>query len=528
MEVLWSDSVADRVLERKKKEFVVEGMWSPSGYFHIGNARPEIFTPYSVKRSMEEKKIKVQQNFIIDDFDAIRKIPNGLGIPEADHSKYLGIAYALAPSPVKGFSSWAEFFVSDVRAHVEAFGVELNVISAFESYKKGLFNDLILFTLEHAKDITRVWMRVAGSKKAEDFVPVQVVCESCKRMLSTKVTGWDGKKVSYGCDACKHSGAVSPLNGNAKLHWRVHWVAHWILHKVDFESAGKDHFSRGGSVDVGQALMREVFHVEPPIQVLTEFLQLSESGEKMSGSKGNVVNLGAWLYVASPELFRFMYFSYKPRTVIEFGFGDFFVLLNDRFEHAARMHYGVEPCKTDADLILKRAFAYSLIDPYSTMFKDLPPFPALAMIGQLVDATRFDESAWELGVQMQCIAPRVKAVQKSFFLERVRRARSWAELYAPPSMRVAFLPALPEPFSLSSDLRAAFLELVSVLEKRPSAEDIQLAVYNAAKSRGIAPKDLFKALYAALIGRDAGPRMHWLVLGLGVDRVIARLREAVL
>src|SRR3989338_4149813 len=77
---IWSEKVAGEVLKRERNEFVVEGMWTPSGFFHIGNARSEVFTPYSVKRALLDEGKKVRQNFIIDDFDAVRKIPKPLGV----------------------------------------------------------------------------------------------------------------------------------------------------------------------------------------------------------------------------------------------------------------------------------------------------------------------------------------------------------------------------------------------------------------------------------------------------------------
>ena len=84
-EFFWADKVVDDIIKRKKKEYVCEGMWTPSGFFHIGNARSEIFTPYAVYKTLKDRGLKVRQNFILDDFDGLRKIPSGLGIKEEDY-----------------------------------------------------------------------------------------------------------------------------------------------------------------------------------------------------------------------------------------------------------------------------------------------------------------------------------------------------------------------------------------------------------------------------------------------------------
>ena len=50
----WADNAVKEITRQKRKEYVCEGMWTPSGYFHIGNARTEIFTPYSVYKALVE------------------------------------------------------------------------------------------------------------------------------------------------------------------------------------------------------------------------------------------------------------------------------------------------------------------------------------------------------------------------------------------------------------------------------------------------------------------------------------------
>lgn len=531
--VFWADQLAEKVLERKKAEFITEGMWSPSGYFHIGNARPEFFTPYAVRTSVQKLiqakklKAKVRQNFVIDDFDGIRKIPGNLGIDPKDEQKYLGIPYYLAPSPKPGHKSWSEFFVSDLMKNYQEFFQELTVTSAYETYKKGLLNDQILFVLENPKQIVDVWKRVSGTDR-EDFIPVQMVCSNCKKILTTKILSWDKAKklIEYECDFCKNKEKKSPLNGNSKLHWRVHWVAFWIINGVDFESGGKDHFSKGGSVDVGRALIQEVFKKDPPVQIPTEFLQLGK--EKMSGSKGNVINLGEWLKFSYPELFRFMYFSYKPSTVIEFDLQEAFLHINERFERAAQFFYGLEECKTDVDEKLKLAFERAMIGSKRN-FSSLIPLAFATSIAPLVDSSTKEgkELALDLASKSYPIVKNWKASEKELFFEQLTKAKYWVESYAPASQKISFTEIVaPEVKALlSSKVLALFPVLAEKISKLKDAQEIQDAVFSIAKENSISPGELYKTIYLTLIGKERGPRLGLLVLAIGKEKVVARLKE---
>ncbi|MBU0635910.1 lysine--tRNA ligase [Candidatus Micrarchaeota archaeon] len=521
----WAEEVADQVLKRKQKSFVCEGMWTPSGFFHIGNARPEIFTPYAVKKAIEERKKPVQQNFIIDDFDAVRKIPEDLNIPEKQHEKYLGFPCATAPSPIPGYTSWAEAFTSNIRKFIPQFGVKLNITSAFETYKKGKFNDLIVFSLNHSKEIVQVWSQVSGSEKAtKGFVPIQILCEKCKRIYYTNVTKWDGKKVSYECD-CGQKGTVSPLNGNAKLHWRVHWAAHWILNKVDFESAGKDHFSKGGSVDVGQALMKEVFKKKPPIQVPTEFIQIG--GAKMSGSVGNVINLEQWLEVASPELFRFLNFSYKPNSVIEFSLTDnSFILLNDRFDRCERIYYDLEEAETKSmTQKLKRVYELSLIEKPGKRILQVH-YPFLANIAQLFDPKKQLEQALEIFIQTKHLPKGLSTKEKGILQQKLERAQNWVNNWAPESYKISFLETMPSEVSFSPEQRKTLDEISRAILKEKTPEAIQKAIFDISRNNTIEPKQSFKAIYQIVLGKKFGPKVGNLAFAFGKEKIAKRLQEA--
>jgi lysyl-tRNA synthetase class 1 len=70
----------------------------------------------------------------------------------------------------------------------------------------------------------------------------------------------------------------------AKLPWNLEWAAQWSLFGVTIEPCGKDLSTAGGSRDRSDAIAREVFEREPPLNVPYEFINIG--GKKMSTSKG--------------------------------------------------------------------------------------------------------------------------------------------------------------------------------------------------------------------------------------------------
>ena len=524
----WADRMADEVLKRKKKEYVCEGMWTPSGFFHIGNARTEIFTPYAVHHAFESRGIKSRQNFIIDDFDEIKKIPPGLDVKESEHDKYFGFPCATAPSPLKGYKTWADAFVSQVRDYIGEFGVKVNIISAYKTYKDGKFNDLIIHSLNNSRKIVETWNKIAGTEKSLEFLPIKIICPDCAKLRPTEAVAWDGKKVTYKC-GCGSQGSISPLNGNAKLHWRVHWAAHWVYHEVDFESGGKDHFSKGSSVDVSSAICREVFNSPPPEGTPTEFIQVG--GAKMAGSVGNVVNLKQWLEVASPELFRFLNFNYRPNKAINFSFSDnSFILLNERHERAEKIYFGLEKAQSEK-LTQKITRDYEL-SHIGKMPKHAPPllsYSFAAFLVQLMNPEKeFDQILEVIFKSGHIPKSKLSAEEKNNIKQKLIMAKNWILKYAPDDAKFQFANEAPAEVisKISAEQKSALGELASALKTAGTVDEIQEAVFNAVRNHGVKPADFFGLLYMLFLGKSKGPKFGSLVLAIGREKAIERISTA--
>jgi lysyl-tRNA synthetase class 1 len=65
------------------------------------------------------------------------------------------------------------------------------------------------------------------------------------------------------------------------------------------------------------------------------------------------------------------------------------------------------------------------------------------------------------------------------------------------------------------------------LETQNEPDQIQNAIFNAAKSNNIQPSGFFKTLYRILMGAPQGPRLGPYVLAMGKQNVIAALKRAI-
>src|SRR3990167_9043213 len=318
----WADKLAKEIIESGKyRPFYVDDMKTPSGYPAISALKGPIFHDL-IYKSLRHLGQTATTTFIINDFDVI----DGLA-PEFQEkfSKYMGFPLRTAPSPEEGFSSFGEYFAQDYKRVLKSLGVEAEFLSSYDMYTQGKFDEVIKIALDNADKIQDIYEEVSGSKKREiGWLPLQVICENCKKLGTTRVYEWDGENVSYKCEpelvkwatGCGHEGKVSPFGGNGKLPWRVDWPAHWKVIGVTIEGAGKDHTSAGGSLDTAKALCEAVFNYPEPFSPQYEFVLVG--GKKMSTSKGLGLKARDAHEMLPPELIRFLFSRYDYNQQVNF------------------------------------------------------------------------------------------------------------------------------------------------------------------------------------------------------------------
>lgn len=519
----WADKIAGVLLEKGRKH-VVHGEWTPSGYFHIGNARGELLVPGMVARAVKDSGASVKFNFLSDDFDDMDKVPEGIDVNKERYTEFLGKPLRECPSPVKGYDSWAQFFTEHATEHFEDFGEKPKVYSVYDEYHKGTYDKAIKIVLDNAGKVRDLWEIITETHRPEGWLPVMPVCENCGRSATTRALAWDGKKLRYVCDEvreyakpCHNEGEIKPWRGRVKLPWRVHWAAGWFIFGTTFESGGKDHFTKGGSVDTGRAFMREVFGVEPPILIGTEFVLLA--GEKISGSRGNVITLKDWLNVSEPELLRFMMISYQPGTVIDFDMhsGKLF-LLEQRYYEAEQIYYGEKTISEKRDAQLKREYLLSQIKkPVKKMPIELD-YSLLAMIVQMYPHKNIDKIIELFYSLKQIKKEKLTSDDKNNIKKKIQHVNKWIEKYAAEELKLKLNEKAPV-LDLTEDEINAVFTLSNELSKEWSETELQSRIYEIARENEVEPKRFFQILYKILLNRDSGPRLGPFIIVVGKEKI---------
>lgn len=519
--MFWVDKIASEIITSGKfKPYWVDDMKTPSGYAHIGSLLGPVIHS-CLYRGLKARGEDVTFTFVINDFDPADDL-----LPElkGKYEQYLGIPLKLAPSPDPKFESMADLFGHDFIHAIQDLGVEGEIVSSWELYHQGKFDVVIKEALNNAEKIQDIYQEVSGSKKREKgWLPLQVICEKCGKLGTTRVFDWDGQMVTYKCEpvlvkwaqGCGHEGKISPFGGAAKLPWKVDWAAHWKVLGVTIEGGGKDHASAGGSYDIAMEIVREVFHWPQPYKLPYEFILTG--GRKMSSSRGIGVKAHDLVKILPPAVGRFLFIGRDIKSQSNFDPDGTMAIpdLFDEYDRAWTAH------NTGADETLAQAFMYSQIkevpDKNPNMF--LPRFRDVANYLQLPNVeleTKFAELKGE----------DLNQQEEEVLNERVKYAKIWLEKYAPEDFQVHMTEELPEAARGLSDKQKEYLDKASgLLEKENDAEKLQIALYELSKKVNLPPKDAFAALYLSLIGKTYGPKAAWFLFQYPKEKVIGRLKE---
>ena len=526
----WADELAARVRDAGPQ--VVNDSKTPSGTVHVGSLRGPVLVDV-IARALRANDIPTTYLYGVDDLDPMDA--QALLTPDAVEGA-MGKPLAHIPDQEPdGHDSYARHHAQvfiDTFAHLGITPDRYYWMS--EIYPTGALDPYIRKALDRADLVRDIYRRIANVQHPSTWHPISVICENCGRVGTTIVTEWNGEQVHYECRkdlvtwarGCGREGWVSPFGGRAKLPWNLEWAAQWSLFGVTIEPCGKDLSTAGGSRDRSDAIAREVFEREPPINVAYEFLNIG--GKKMSTSKGRGAAAHSIADVVPAEQLRFLFVRPRPNQAIEFDpeGTDAIPRLVDEFDRLAAATAGRE-VKGDLPAGYESVFRYSLVDPKADVTAEAtayhPPFAHLALLVQVP------------GVDVRA---RVEAEKGSpltdreleILAERTRSAQLWLRDFAPDRARVAVhrgeLPV--EASELADDQQAYLRDLAGRARRdRPTSGDQwQAAIFAVAADAGLAPGRAFQALYLAFLGRPNGPRAGWLLASLDTDFVFRRLREA--
>jgi lysyl-tRNA synthetase class 1 len=528
---------ADELAARASRPQVINDSKTPSGTVHVGSLRGPVILDVIV-RALRVAEVPTKFLYGIDDLDPM----DAQALLTADAvEREMGRPLTAIPDQVgDGHASYA-------RHHAEAFietfaGLGIHPDRYYwmsEHYSAGDLDRYIRTALDRASTVREIYRRVANVQHPETWHPLSVICETCGKIGTTIVTEWDGERVHYECRpdlvawarGCGTVGWVSPFGGRAKLPWNLEWAAQWSLFGVTIEPCGKDLSTAGGSRDRSDAIAREVFEREPPINIPYEFLLIG--GRKMSTSKGHGASAQKVVEVVPPEQLRLLFLRPKPNTAIEFepDGTDAIPRLFDEFDRLAGAAAGRE-VKGELPPGYETMFRYSLVDPGADVAAEAarfrPAFSHLAMLAQVPGVDIVERVRDEKGTDLD-------AAELVILEVRLRSARAWLEAYAPDRARMEVRSTLPDEVAGLDEAQRSYLEALAAAAVPSSSgsgpslrggDAWQAAIFETAAERGLPAGQAFEAVYLAFLGRRNGPRAGWLLAGLVPAFVIARLREA--
>lgn len=516
--VHWADIYAEKVIREKgdKELYVCASGITPSGTVHIGNFR-EIISVELVVRALRERGKKVRFIYSWDDYDVFRKIPANMPQPQM-LERFLRQPITLTPDPFGTEESYARHNEREIEELLPTFGIEPEYIYQAAAYRRSAYAAGIRTALQHRDRIRGILNEYRNKEKLlpEGWWPVTVFCNSCHKD-TTEITAWDGADgLAYRCSSCGHAEQVDLKSTPAvKLYWRVDWPMRWAHERVDFEPAGKDHHSRGGSFDTGRSIVEQVYGFSAPTTFPYDFISIKGRGGKISSSGGEVVSLRDMLEVYQPEVVRYLFASTRPNTEFAVSFDLDVIKIYEDYDRCERIAFGQEQVAEERAAKERRIYELSQVSEVPRTPPLQVPFRHLCNLVQIHDG------------EVEAVLDRLELAPGSADRRRVgvraACAAGWVRQYAPESFRFTIRAAgSPPPPVTDAEAKALRLLREEVEQRLARHDEKSLAerIYALAAEAGLDPKALFKLVYRVLIGQEAGPRLAAFLLTLGRQRVL--------
>ncbi len=524
----WADELAASV----EGPQVVNDSKTPSGTVHVGSLRGPVILDV-ITRALRARGLPTTLLYGVDDLDPMDA--QALLSPDAIERE-MGRPLAHVPDP-KGdcHESYARHFAG---IFIDTFaGLGINPDRYYwmsDIYPTGQMDPFIKTALDRAQVVRDVYRRVANVQHPDHWLPLGVICPNCGKVGTTIASDWDGSTVSVACRkdlvtwavGCGWTGRLAPFGGAAKLPWNLEWAAQWSLFGVTIEPNGKDLATAGGSRDRSNAISREVYDREPPLNFPYEFLNIG--GKKMSTSKGRGAAAHTIGSVVPPEQLRFLFVRQRPETALDFDpeGTDAVPRLFDEFDRLASATAGNE-VKGELPSGHENIFRFSLLDPNADLAtasaRFRPAFAHLALLVQVPGVDVRDRVEAEKGAALT-------DAEAAEFETRLAAVRRWLEAYAPERARIEIkrdgIPAEADALTAEQRGYLAALAGAAAAQQPDSGEAWQGAIFGTATERGLDARTAFNAVYLAFLGRPNGPKAGWLLASLERDFVIGRLTQA--
>jgi lysyl-tRNA synthetase, class I len=530
--VHWADINAEKIIREKgplgvpgpdgkvKTHYTCASGITPSGTVHIGNFR-EIISVELVVRALRERGSAVRFLYSWDDYDVFRKVPNNLPSPQ-EFEKYLRQPITLVPDPWGRYKSYAGANEAQLEELLPCVGIEPEYIYQAHRYRSSRYAEGIRTALEKREVIREILNEHRTTPLPEDWWPVSVFSGFTNRDTTT-VLGWDGEwNLTYRCDETGNTETVdlreTPV---VKLPWRIDWPMRWAFEGVDFEPAGKDHHSEGGSFDTARVTAQRVYGFPAPVTFQYDFISIKGRGGKISSSSGEVIGLNEVLEIYQPEVVRYLFAGTKPNAEFAISFDLDVIKIYEDYDKCERIYYGLETVGEKRAVKEKRIYELSQVHTVSRRAPVQVPFRHLSMLVQITDGNI--EKALEMACAEAGYTGELGAEDRERLQVRARCALNWVAEFAPEEFRFRLQTGSDPVVELTGTEREAVDLLLSRLETdlaRSSEKELSTGIYDVAKNAGLDPKDFFRVMYRVLTGKDQGPRLAGFLHTIGIDRAL--------
>lgn len=526
--MLWTEKIVEEAKKRfadkikAGKPIVIRDEKTLSGRVHVGSLRG-VAIHGIISELMNDEKIKNKFIFEFNDYDPMDGMP--VYLDEKVFKEHMGKILCEIPSPDKKAKNYAEYFGGEFAGVIKELGYEPEYYRSSDLYKSGKYDEAIKLVLNGALRIREIYKEISGADKPKDWLPLSVRCEKCGKIGSTRASNWNGEMVDYECGnfvewavGCGHKGKVSPFGGNAKLPWKVEWPAKFTVLDVDIEGGGKDHSTKGGARQIADAISREIFKREPPINIPYEFIQAL--GRKMSSSKGKGSSSREVADILPPEILRTLLLQKEPIRTVEFvPDGDTVPVLYDSYDRFAENFWSEK--KDD----FAKLFPYlnSPQERADLSKKILPRFSTVVFLAQMPHLDPKTEIEKMDGITLE----------KRDILElekRIKYAKIWLETYAPEDYKFEIQKDLPEAvknFTVEQKKALGVLLQYIKSEKILDGQLLHSKLHEIKTETAIDPKLFFSAIYTAFLGKTSGPKAGWFLSVIDKKFLEKRLGEAV-
>ena len=550
--LFWADRIAEQIIYNvdhnpylkditKKSGYIVYDEKTPSGQIHIGSGRGWVIHD-TIARALRDKGINAQFVLSADDMDPMDALPN---LDNKNYWKqFMGKPFRDIPSPVDGYKSYADYYFTEATSKFYEYGIDAKLESTGQRYIDGDFNKTIKTALDNATKISDVFSRFYEDHKLKNELPFNPKCEKCGKIGTTRAFEWnsDTELVKYTCEddyvtwatGCGHSGEISPYNGNGKFPWKVEWAAKWPTVGVLYETAGKDHFSAGGSRDVAIAISNEVFNHPPPLPSTVKkkpdgsfIYKRGESyefflvgGAKMSSSKGQGFPFSEMTKYAPGNILKFILVSNRPKTAINFDPQSKLEQVYREYDETEKLYYdSIEKpdlLKKDKYFNAKRIYELAHIGEIQ---KERPPTVEFNFGLMIVQLTKSTKDAIELLKQKGKLSEKLNKRQYSIIEKRLNFFRSWLTDFASED-KIISLKKPTSSLTLNDSQKSMIEKFKELVNKSDTEQELLQGINALIKTFDVEKSEFFEIIYQLLFAKPKGPRLIPYIIFSGKETII--------